>query len=105
LLYRVACGSWRVDPVKAELGPSAWRLDVANWLSRARRGVGVTGRYGSSTAFFWGEHSWGGSLAGACYRPREENRDRGNGNGHGNDKKGKKPPPPEATPTPPPPPP
>ena len=103
LLYRVACGSWRVDPVKAEVGPSAWRLDVANWLSRARRGVGVTGRYGSSTAFFWGEHSWGGSLAGACYRPREENRERGNG--HGNDKKEKKPPPPEATPTPPPPPP
>ena len=40
LLYRVGCGGWRVDPVKAELGRSAWRADVQDWLRRARGGVG-----------------------------------------------------------------
>ena len=35
LLYRLACGGWRVDPVKAELGPSAWQVDVADWLPPA----------------------------------------------------------------------
>jgi membrane peptidoglycan carboxypeptidase len=95
LLYRAACGGWRVDPVKAEVGPASWRLDVANWLSRARRGVGVTGKYDSSTAYFWGESSWGGPLAGACYRPRPE-QDRGE---RGSDDK-KKPPKPGGEPTP-----
>ena len=28
LLYTRACGGWRVDPVKAELGPAAWDADV-----------------------------------------------------------------------------
>ncbi len=68
LLYRLGCGGWRVDPVKAELGRSAWRADVQDWLRRARQGNGVTGRYDSSTAYFWGESSWGGPLYGACYR-------------------------------------
>jgi membrane peptidoglycan carboxypeptidase len=106
LLYRATCGGWRVDPVKAELGPESWRLDVANWLSRARRGVGVTGRYDSSTAYFWGENSWGGPLAGSCRPKREPKRDEGNagrGGDHGNGN-GKKPPNPDAAPTPPPPP-
>ena len=70
LLYRQACGGWRVDPVKAELGPAAWKSDVQDWLRRARRGVGVSGRYDSSTAYFWKESSWGGPLYGACYRPK-----------------------------------
>ena len=48
LLYRQACGGWRVDPVKAELGPVAWKSDVQDWLRRARRGVGVSGRYDSA---------------------------------------------------------
>jgi membrane peptidoglycan carboxypeptidase len=101
MLYRVACGSWRVDPVKAEVGPAAWRADVANWLARARRGVGVTGRYDSSTAYFWGESSWGGPLAGGCYRPRFDPPSSSPGSG---DKKNKKKPPkPGAAPTPPPP--
>jgi membrane peptidoglycan carboxypeptidase len=104
MLYRVACGSWRVDPVKAEVGPASWRLDVADWLSRARRGVGVTGRYDSSTAHFWGERSWGGSLAGSCYRPRPPSHDgRGGDRKHGHDKKPPKPkdtPPPTPTPAP-----
>ena len=38
LLYREACGGWRVDPVKAELGPSAWKADVQDWL-RGRGGA------------------------------------------------------------------
>jgi membrane peptidoglycan carboxypeptidase len=66
LLYTYSCGGWRVDPLKAELGPREWDRDVANWLYRARRGVGVTGEHGSRTAYFWGERSWGGSLMGAC---------------------------------------
>ena len=94
LLYRRMCGGWRVDPLKAELGPERWKADVQDWLQRARRGPGVTGRHDSRTAYFWGESSWGGPLAGACYRPRpivitrpdppRADPDRGGGNGGGN---------------------
>ena len=38
------CGAWRVDPLKAELGPSEWDRDVADWIRRASRGVGVVGQ-------------------------------------------------------------
>ena len=102
LLYRVACGAWRVDPVKAELGPASWRDDVQNWLYRARRGTGVVGRHDSATAYFWGERSWGGSLAGACYRvqPTRE-RDRGGGGGdRGGERKKKEKPPKPGNPAP-----
>lgn len=90
LLYRFACGGWRVDPVRAELGPSAWKADVQDWLRRARSGVGVRGRHDSSTAYFWHESSWGGPLYGACSRPKppQEKKDKGNDepkdNGGGN---------------------
>ncbi len=70
LLYRGGCGGWRVDPLRAEFGPASWRDDVLNWMGRARRGVGVTGRYGSSTAYFWGEGSWGGPIAASCVQRR-----------------------------------
>ena len=70
LLYRPMCGGWRVDPVKAELGPRSWRGDVQDWLRRAHRGTGVRGQHDSRTAYFWGESSWGGPLAGACARPK-----------------------------------
>jgi peptidoglycan glycosyltransferase len=109
LLYRVACGSWRVDPLRAELGPASWRDDVTNWMARARRGVGVGGRHGSSTAYFWGEGSWGGPIAGSCVRRQSgegggrDGRGGGRGGG-GEDKKDKKPPKPETTPPPPEPP-
>jgi membrane peptidoglycan carboxypeptidase len=69
LLYTSACGGWRVDPVKAELGPSAWKKDVANWVERARRGSGVKGKYGSHTAYLPGESSWGGPLGTSCSTP------------------------------------
>jgi len=108
LLYRIACGSWRVDPVKAELGPASWRIDVADWLRRAFRGPGVVGRLDSATAYFWHESSWGGPLAGSCARPRFERGD-GNGRGGGGGRDGgdhkKKPKPPKPVqpgPTPPP---
>jgi membrane peptidoglycan carboxypeptidase len=102
LLYRVACGSWRVDPVKAELGPATWRADVQDWLRRARRGTGVTGRHDSATAFFWGERSWGGPLAGSCYRPKPD-RDRNDDDDKDEDRKKEKPPKEDPTPPPPPP--
>jgi hypothetical protein len=102
LLYRVGCGGWRVDPLKAELGPDAWRVDVADWLRRAHRGIGVRGRHDSSTAYFWGERSWGGPLIGACFRPRD-NDGGGNGGGNGDKKEKKKKDPPQPSPPPPPP--
>jgi membrane peptidoglycan carboxypeptidase len=70
LLYSRACGGWRVDPIKAELGPRAWDRDVADWLRRARRGPGVVGRHDSATAYLPGEASWGGRLIGPCPTPK-----------------------------------
>ncbi len=70
LLYTPSCGSYRVDLTKAELGPASWDAAVQDWMSRARRGVGVTGQFDSRTAYFWEESSWGGTLAGSCYVPR-----------------------------------
>ncbi len=102
LLYRAGCGGWRVDPVKAELGPSAWRTDVEDWLRRARRGIGVVGRHESATAYFWGERSWGGPLYGACTWRKPPSEDRGKGKG-GNDRGNKDKPPKPDTPPPPPP--
>jgi membrane peptidoglycan carboxypeptidase len=67
LLYSNDCGGWRVDPVKAELGPKAWDKDVGNWLSRAQRGAGIKGPYGSHTAYLPGKSNWGGSLLGSCH--------------------------------------
>ena len=79
---RAARGS--CDPVKAELGPRSWDGDDANWLARARAGVGVGGSLGSRTAFFWGRSGWGGPLLGACFAPSPKPaHGNGNGNGHG----------------------
>ena len=66
LLYTRACGGWRVDPVKAELGPTALGRATSRWLARARRGAGVIGRFDTRTAYFWGRAGWGGPLAGPC---------------------------------------
>jgi membrane peptidoglycan carboxypeptidase len=81
LLYTAACGTWMVDPVKAELGPTSWDRDVGNWLERAKRGAGVTGPYGSHTAYLAGHGSWGGPLLGEC-RPKPSGN---GGNGGGGD--------------------
>ena len=72
LLYSRACGTWVVDPVGAELGPRGWDDDVAGWVARARRGVGVRGPEGTRTAYFWGRSGWGGRLAGPCPTPKPE---------------------------------
>jgi membrane peptidoglycan carboxypeptidase len=101
LLYSQRCGGWVVDPVKAELGPDRWLDDVAAWVSRARRGTGVLGPYGSRTAYWFGASSWGGPLAGPCQsKPdRDDDDDDDRGRGDKPDKPGKpdkpdKPPPP-----------
>jgi hypothetical protein len=75
-----------VDPVKAELGPRAWRADVEDWLRRARRGPGVRGQYDSRTAYFWGERSWGGPLVGPC--KKKVDRDKKDEGGKGGKNKG-----------------
>jgi membrane peptidoglycan carboxypeptidase len=93
LLYSRDCGGWRVDPAKAELGPERWLDDVRAWTARARRGVGVKGPYGSTTAYFFGQHSWGGPLVGPCH----STKDKGGPGGHD---KHKPPPPPDRTPPP-----
>ena len=66
LLYSQGCGGWRVDLVKAELGPLSWEPDVADWMRRASGGPGQLGAYDSRTAYFWGQASWGGPLMGSC---------------------------------------
>jgi hypothetical protein len=84
LLYARTCGGWRVDPLAAEVGPASWDLDVADWLRRARRGVGVLGPLDTRTAYFWGERSWGGPLVGTCQRPkppRDDNKPPKHGHG------------------------
>jgi membrane peptidoglycan carboxypeptidase len=70
LLYSRACGGWRVDPLKAELGPESWDADVKDWMDRARRGPGVVGEHDSTTAYFWGRSSWGGPILGPCPKPK-----------------------------------
>ncbi len=82
LLYNNACGGWRVDLVKAELGPLSWDADVANWMARARRGTGQVSPYDTRTAYFWSQNSWGGPLAGAsCSGSKASNQRAGPGAG------------------------
>jgi membrane peptidoglycan carboxypeptidase len=76
LLYSQGCGGWMVDPVGAELGPDRWLDDVEAWVRRARRGTGVRGEYGSTTAYWFGERSWGGPLIGPCKEKDEEDKGR-----------------------------
>jgi len=100
LLYSRGCGSWLVDPVKAELGPDRWNADVENWLRRARRGSGIKGDYGSHTAYWAGNSTWGGTLVGPCPAPKPNPTGNGNGNGGGGPKPtkpGETPPPPGPT--------
>jgi peptidoglycan glycosyltransferase len=86
LLYSQSCGGWRVDPLKAELGPTSWDADVQNWTTRARRGPGVRGPDDTRTAYFWGASTWGGKIIGACSpapRPRHDGPGAGGGGGDG----------------------
>jgi uncharacterized membrane protein YgcG len=95
LLYTRSCGGWAVDPVKAELGPSSWNSADANWLARARHGVGTHGPFDTRTAYFWGRTGWGGRLLGPCApkpRPVPKHHDGGGhpggGGGGGGDQGG-----------------
>jgi membrane peptidoglycan carboxypeptidase len=93
LLYSRGCGTWMVDPLKAELGPADWDDDVRDWIRRARRGPGVIGEHDSRTAYFWGERTWGGQITGPCPEPDKPDKP---------DKpKGPKPPDPPGPPDPP----
>jgi membrane peptidoglycan carboxypeptidase len=83
LLYEPNCGGWQVDPVKAEVGSLAWLPDVRSWTSRARSGVGVRGPYGTRTAYFWGESSWGGPIIGSCHVAKHDKHGPGEGDGGG----------------------
>ncbi len=84
LLYTRSCGGWRVDPVKAELGPRSWDAADAAWLARARGGPGVGGRTGTRTAYFWGRTGWGGPLFGSCApKPKPEPKPPKGGPGDG----------------------
>ena len=99
LLYSRGCGGWMVDPVKAELGPSRWDDDVADWVRRARNGPGTRGPLGSTIAYWFGARSWGGPLVGPCAPPPEpEEPDKPDKP----DKPGGPPPPPSPEPTKPP---
>jgi len=70
LLYSQACGGYRVDLVKAELGPSSWDSADADWMRRARSGPGRISQWGTRTAYFWKQSSWGGQIAGSCSASR-----------------------------------
>jgi membrane peptidoglycan carboxypeptidase len=84
LLYTRSCGGWRVDPVKAELGPRSWDDAVSAWLASARRGAGSATRFGTHTAYFWGRTGWGGPLLGTCApKPKPEPKPGDGGNDHG----------------------
>ena len=75
ILYTRGCGTWQVNPVAAELGPDRWNDDVADWTRRARRGAGVRGEYGSVTAYWPGNSSWGGPLVGPCAEKKPDKPD------------------------------
>jgi membrane peptidoglycan carboxypeptidase len=99
LLYTRSCGGYRVDLLKAELGPTSWDPNVADWMRRAHRGPGITGPLGSRTAYFWKQSSWGGPLLGSCAPVRRVDGGQG-GHGHGDKPKHKKPPPGKPGPSP-----
>ena len=92
LLYSQSCGGWRVDPLKAELGPTSWKPDVNNWTARARRGSGVKGPDDTRTAYFWGASTWGGKIIGYCTPQRQRGGGGGGGGGDGHHRKPPKPP-------------
>ena len=105
LLYSQGCGGWMVDPVAAELGPSRWDDDVAAWVARARSGgAGVSGPYGSTSAYWFGEGSWGGPLVGKCPDRGDDRDEDDKGKGRDKDKDKGKPPKPRDADDPPPPP-
>ena len=89
--------------------PIRWDVDVASWIARARRGPGVLGQYGSKTAYFWAQRTWGGTIVGPCAAPKPKPGDKPpkggkhgdkppKGGGAGGGGGGAPPPPPPPTP-------
>jgi membrane peptidoglycan carboxypeptidase len=62
LMYKSCPSGWGIDLVKAELGPSSWDRWDADWMARARRGVGTRGQLDSRTAYVYFKNSWGGTI-------------------------------------------
>jgi hypothetical protein len=54
-------------------------------MARARRGIGVRGPFGTRTAYFWGDRSWGGRVAGACHVTKAPEPGKHDGGGGGGD--------------------
>jgi peptidoglycan glycosyltransferase len=66
LLYTQTCGRWFVDITHAETvegEPARWIAADADWMDRARRGIGVKGPNGGRTAHLFGLPDWGGYIA------------------------------------------
>ncbi len=82
LLYDDSCGTWSVDPIKADRGPSSWNEFDADWMRRAQQGVGVQGDLETRTAYFWGRTGWADRSAhaaagsGCTFRGRRRTRRR-----------------------------
>ena len=85
LLYSRSCGGWRVDLVKAELGPGvAGTTTSPTGCAGPGAGPASAGQYDSRTAYFWEQRSWGGPLVGSCAPPRSQpGRDQRQGQAEG----------------------
>ena len=70
LLYSQQLRRLAVDPLKAELGPSALGRRVADWMARARRGAGRDRAGRLADRLLLGQSSWGGPIARRVLRPR-----------------------------------
>ncbi len=71
-IYVQTCGGWAVDPTQAENpGRSSWLPADKNWAQRAQSGPGVTGPYGTRTAYAVWLGTWGGAITvnGSCSNP------------------------------------
>jgi penicillin-binding protein 1A len=71
LIYVQDCGTWMVDPLRAEnRNRDQWKDDVRSWIARARMGTGVrSSTYGTTTRFLEARSSWGGPIVGPCPTP------------------------------------
>jgi peptidoglycan glycosyltransferase len=64
ILYTQMCNRWFVDITKVEQGaPTRWLEADLGWMERARRGTGVRGEAGGTTAHLFGRSDWGGFIA------------------------------------------
>jgi membrane peptidoglycan carboxypeptidase len=63
LLYTQMCNRWFVDITEADADkPLRWIEADLGWMDRARRGTGVRGEEGGTTAHLFGRSDWGGFI-------------------------------------------